>query len=457
MGSTTAIGNKLESKILEILRSEIAAGRFFIKDDCCKIFPKKGYYSKDREKDIVFDIAIEVYMPESSSYSMLILVECKNYTHPVPVDDVEEFVAKIQQVSGANVKGIIASASSFQEGALKYAKSKGIGVLRYFDKRNFKWILHRSASTLGLSTGSSAEWIEAHLGLTSIDYESRRYDFFCCIGDVYTVHLYTFFRELTRSAITADSTMKLIDGDPVAQRRLVDYLPHEEIERVSEEALQGLGYERGSVSLDDICLWQSKEAGLTIRKNVARVGSDAAREILGKISFSPLEITIFDDSSFDASRQRFTLAHELGHHFLGHSRYMSGEYCEEIDFETNAEVTSHEALALHDVARMEWQANHFASCLLLPRSVLVPDFLALAESYDLEDRGHGMLFVDEQRCNQDNYYAVTGSLMSKYNVSRTAVKLRLERLGLLNDARRQSSTLIGGSPWQLSRFGKGDH
>jgi hypothetical protein len=86
--NTTRKGDELESKIFKLIKREIVQGRFFVNPDRCKIFSKKGYYSRDREKDIIFDIAVEVYLPEQHTYSMLVLIECKNYDHPVPVEDV---------------------------------------------------------------------------------------------------------------------------------------------------------------------------------------------------------------------------------------------------------------------------------------------------------------------------------------------------------------------------------
>src|SRR5262245_5132829 len=143
---TTRKGDSLETKIYDLLRSEIAAGRFWAKKQCCKLFRKKGYHSKDRGGDIVFDVAIEIYAPGAREYSLLVLVECKNYANAVPVDDAEEFFSKVQQVSGANVKAVLASTASFQSSARSFAKSKGMGLLRYFDKSNFKWELLRSPS-----------------------------------------------------------------------------------------------------------------------------------------------------------------------------------------------------------------------------------------------------------------------------------------------------------------------
>ena len=91
--------------MFSVFDNQIVEDCFFSKREYSKIFRKKGYFSKDREKDIIFDVSIEVTIPGQDCFSLLFLIECKNYSHSVPVDDVEEFFAKIQQVSGANAKG----------------------------------------------------------------------------------------------------------------------------------------------------------------------------------------------------------------------------------------------------------------------------------------------------------------------------------------------------------------
>ena len=68
-------------------------------------------------------------------------LNAKDSSNTIPVNDLEEFWAKIEQVAGANVKGVVASTAAFQEGALRYAESKGFGVLRHFGQDDFKWVL----------------------------------------------------------------------------------------------------------------------------------------------------------------------------------------------------------------------------------------------------------------------------------------------------------------------------
>jgi 16S rRNA A1518/A1519 N6-dimethyltransferase RsmA/KsgA/DIM1 with predicted DNA glycosylase/AP lyase activity len=126
--SSNQKGDALEQLIFDLFQAEINDGRFWAKQENCKIFRKKGYYSKDREKEIIFDVSIEIFLPNATEYSSLVLIECKNYGHRVPVDDTEEFFAKVQQVAAANSKAIIASTASYQSSALAYAKSKGIGL-----------------------------------------------------------------------------------------------------------------------------------------------------------------------------------------------------------------------------------------------------------------------------------------------------------------------------------------
>ena len=56
----------------------------------------------------------------------LFLVECKCYGHSVPVDDVEEFHSKIDDI-GAH-KGIMVTTVGFQEGTVKTARGRGIAL-----------------------------------------------------------------------------------------------------------------------------------------------------------------------------------------------------------------------------------------------------------------------------------------------------------------------------------------
>lgn len=121
---------------------------------------------------------------------------------------------------------------------------------------------------------------------------------------------------------------------------------------------------------------------------------------------------------------------------------MTGEFCEESDLVTQ----TNQAVLASDVRRMEWQANYFASCFLMPRQNIYIDARDLLQGLQLKDRGFGALYVDNQSCNLKNYVLVTGVLMNKYVVSRTAITHRLEELGLLVDGRASQGLqpILGG-------------
>lgn len=122
---------RFEKKVKKLLKKEIDAGRLPVPASAARLFHRKGYYSRDRKKDIVFDVSIEITRPGATSASILWIWECKNYTHPVPVDDAEEFESKLSQIGGAKTKGtIITSGAKFQQGTINFAKSKGIGLVR---------------------------------------------------------------------------------------------------------------------------------------------------------------------------------------------------------------------------------------------------------------------------------------------------------------------------------------
>ncbi|MCW9026338.1 MAG: ImmA/IrrE family metallo-endopeptidase [Thiovulaceae bacterium] len=424
---TTKKGDELEDKIYELLRDDILNGRFWAKKECCKIYQKKGYFSKDREKNIIFDISIEISLPGESTYSSLILIECKNYAKKVPVGDVESFLMKAHQVSGGNVKAIVVSNNAFQEGAFAFSKSKGIGLLRYYDRNRLEWVLHRSPSSIVSSSYALNEWSGAYDGLNKSDYESKYFDFHGCVDHCYTNSLKLFFSYLLKQGQEKDYVEALgyIETVEKNDNCIVKYMEESNIEDISSDIHKEIGYTFGEVSLDDVCSHLNEKHSLEVIET-----SDLPIGVLGKINFKPLEIYILKDQE-NVARKRFTLAHELGHYLLGHSSYMSGEICMESTLDSEQKID----VGLKDVMRMEWQANQFASHLLLPKDHFINTFKSIAARNGISNRGFGVLYLDSQKCNQDAYYSITSPLMKQYKVSRRAIKIRLKKLGFINEPR----------------------
>lgn len=131
--STKAKGEKFERKVARRLRQEFRAGRFGSGLMHTRILTKPEFHSRDRGANIVFDLAAEFRLGPSGDAFFTIVIECKDYAGTIPVDDLEEFKAKLDQCFGKNVKGMFATSAALQSGALNYARSQGICVVRMID------------------------------------------------------------------------------------------------------------------------------------------------------------------------------------------------------------------------------------------------------------------------------------------------------------------------------------
>lgn len=431
--STTGKGNALERRIRDLFQAEIDADRFWAKKKNCKVFWKKGYYSKDRGTEIIFDVSIEVYLPGAREYSSLVLIECKNYGHRVPVDDAEEFFAKVQQVAAANSKAVIASTASFQSGAREYAKSKGMGLIRYFAPHNFKWELKRSPSATARST-SADEADLVGFALAQEDFRSLAFDLYLQSPVRDTNSLWDFFEDLMLDSALTPEEARRVSNPRSKLTNQVPFYEKDDLESTGIDVLTALGYAGGEVNLDLLCARESARTGLVVETGTPSPDPDGFTPALGRIVFDPLVIQVFASDTVNRGRDRFTLAHELAHHLLDHGRYLVRESCDDNDFVLRRSP----AIDGSDVARMEFQANYLAASLLMPRTHVTEDFRRLVRTLEITDKGFGPLYVDDQPCNLQNFEAVTGRLMEKYGVSRTAAKIRLESMGLLRDARGRS-------------------
>lgn len=114
-------------------------------------------------------------------------------------------------------------------------------------------------------------------------------------------------------------------------------------------------------------------------------------------------------------RKNFTIAHELGHHFLKH-KLSAGCYVNEGSNDTKDP--------------QEKQANYFASLFLMPQTKITEAFNAIKKNVKKIKIGN-VLVVNEQVYKSVYEPVFQDSLTKSYGVSAEALRYRLEALNLI--------------------------
>lgn len=408
--STFSRGDLFEKKTYELLKKLLDEDEFYVSGKRSKIFRKKAYYSERRKSEIVFDIAIETYLPQNSNYSLLTLIECKNYKSPVPVSDIEEFDSKIRQISEHNTKGILITNSTFQSGAYNLAVSSGIGLARVNDNDAFEWLVNRKANNSPVLTKKEA--------VTLLESDGQKGVSFLAINGEFV--LPTIAELLLQTQII----------DHFRYKEKFINLPFITNQRIDEivSRLESYDIYTGRM-LDEIKICKFLESKYPVTFDFEATLDD---NILGRIQFDPLKIQIAKKLRNDLARWRFTLAHEIGHLIL-HSKLLQ----EKIGEKTDTEFSLSFKFAVSEMTskRLEYQANLFASHLLLPISTLN----AVIRRYFAEESIYkGYLYWDHQPVNQQLAMNLLAKINKIYGVSFEVARVRLITLGFLVDDRYKS-------------------
>jgi Zn-dependent peptidase ImmA (M78 family) len=158
-----------------------------------------------------------------------------------------------------------------------------------------------------------------------------------------------------------------------------------------------------------------------------------SRKILGCFLFKSREIYVDRTLVADSPRFRFTLAHEVGHLIL-HRNIRPDSITRERKkiVDTRQQLRLGRGVQRSELDWIEWQANQFASALLLPRPILQRTLISVQQECDITSR-LGTIYVDAQAINIHNYYRTLHMLIDRLPVSRTVLIIRLKTLGLLID------------------------
>jgi hypothetical protein len=240
----------------------------------------------------------------------------------------------------------------------------------------------------------------------------------------------------------------------------VPYLYEEQIERDAAELLAEYAQARGVVIAPPIPIEDIVEKHLKLGIEfddahrlfgVPRSGLGLDPDILGAIFFDDGRIVIdesLDPEEYPAKegRYRFTLAHEGGGHWRLHRHLFAKDPAQAALFGGPA-APSVICRSSQDKQPVEWQADFYASCLLMPRKLVMaawgemfPDRKprVIAPAVPIE---HPFVEVHRVECRigdfdcsetDDNVLdGIARPLAEQFLVSPIAMRIRLEKLGLL--------------------------
>jgi hypothetical protein len=146
--STRAVntGKALELEVFAALKEMLARGLLGLAPNAATVRLHPSYYSRERDKEINFDVSIELWIPGASVPSLLWIWECKDYSSAIPAKIVQEFSGNLGEIGSDGTKGTIITRGTYQESAIKLAEARKLGLARLLPDAQVDWVVHRVLS-----------------------------------------------------------------------------------------------------------------------------------------------------------------------------------------------------------------------------------------------------------------------------------------------------------------------
>jgi Zn-dependent peptidase ImmA (M78 family) len=226
----------------------------------------------------------------------------------------------------------------------------------------------------------------------------------------------------------------------IPSETVVPRLSSDDIERQAEEVI---AHNAGAVLksptrtpiLEFIELAMEKDGLLFDASQELGVTKDGGR-ILGAFQQNPLTIRVAASLADDDTKFRFTVAHEYGH-FILHGQLTIGSDVglERTIRDTGADFTRSGPKTLSTPRDwIEWQANHFAAAILVPRATIGCAVRKVQSRIGITSN-QGRIILEHKSYSYVDLNRQIGELCMIYIVSRAAMQNRLENLGILVDRR----------------------
>lgn len=388
-------GSAFEKRSLEILKRAIAEKTLGIPEQVV-IREKPAYYSPARKKDIVFDLSLELWAPGATRFTSVYIVECKDYSKSIPVDDVEEFYQKVSQVAEGCFKAVFIANNSFQEGAYNFAETKRMMLIRAEQGTDYTIILHkknRDAKNAGVASENLEHGIVLLMKLVD--------------------------KALDTAFVNSENPLELVEEINI------DVLAKKQIDQITKQLLTEIHpkmFQYGpplTATVIENYLKSLDVSLITIPTN---------SKYLGNCDIKKKRIEI-NGALFNTNRYLFVLAHELGHYELHKDLKIDQQTYDNfsdplLNFRTNKYELNN---PMHWI---EWQANYFASSLILPHFALKARLWFYQDNLNMR---RGTLYLTDQAANNDLARKIIGQLANYFFVSKSTIIYRLKELNLLEE------------------------
>lgn len=411
--NTVLKGNQFEDKVFDLLQNEVEKGTIPLLLQCCKFQRKPKYYSRDREKPIEFDLSIEVTPIGAENYQLLYIAECKNYSGKISIDNVEEFVEKVNQVSGKNVKAVFVFSGELQSGVQTYAKNKGVMLINVTEDNLANIILHNKKNNYKI-TQDWTESIDSNNDFIadSINIDQQKWD------EIIEKILTKSFGKTTEKSELRSSLSQI----ERLSKENIEKFAQTVLYKINPAILNGIA----NLSIEELSIFLETEYGISIYLDQT-VYNLFNLDVKGYCNPKKREIYINQEIA-DTDNHLFTLAHEFAHILLHADTGLNqSDYNSLEDSKFNPLTRKHNLE--NDKNWIEWQANQFASALLMPKDALKMRLILNQKLLGINRVGQ--LFLDDQECNKFDYIKITSELSSFFNVSKAMLKYRMDDLNLI--------------------------
>ena len=383
--NTVKLGDEFEDKSYSIIEQALKNNDFGLIPKYCKIYRKKPYYSFRRKTDIIFDLAIEVTPPKAKNPTLLYLIECKNYTSAVPVSDVATFAEYISQIEGFAIKGVFVSNNRLQSGALETVKSYGMMLIEVNDD---------DYNILLLRTDKLKNQNEKDIELD----------------------------EKIRKTIENALLPKKIEG--------LKQLSAQQIQNIANTFLNEFDSSilAGAYKLDLKQLTNYLEKKYQLKIEYVNLLNNDGTKLLGYFDSQSNKILI-DYTIVGTERFPFTLAHEIAHFVLHKNLKMNQTVYNNFKDSVHNIFTQQYEL-INDKNWIEWQANNFASAILMPHTSILARLIEVQRRMGVS-RNQGTIYVDHQEQNKKDFHTYVDYLSNHFGTSKQSVEYRLKSLGII--------------------------